>query len=383
MSNIFQFNFVDLYENKKGILKYVSTVPVNNVRLTTDIITSVKSTIECMAIKEIKNEDFGILHNDKGDHIIFKIVKKEQEKNKSTMRLIIDTWIDIIDLNLKYQSSTTETEIQHIINVASDIQIEIDNYKTESNIVLPYFITSEVTTDVYKIVEKSNLFTAKELLTELLYSKNYTIKSYYDNYKVHFHVLKLSNTLLKLDLNDTTIFIDYTINYSDMEYNVLKLYDETFQDFYSYFRLKTNGKIEMLLDINTNQSVIVEEDGSFSTTGFNWESNILYPEKPLSKIISSNKETLEEALFEIAKTAYSDLKTQYFNHEITANVLYNSEKINLFNYYYLFSIPILLYINGQEISTYITRIEYGDTSAILKFGNVRTLLTDKLKRGGL
>lgn len=382
MNNSIQFNFVDLYKDDDGKLVYMDTVPVFSYKMIVDTVSPQKSTIKCPYIPNVNEGDIGVMKNISNRPFkFFKVVNKDFDSTDG-MSLTVLFDIDMLELtnicngvvnDLEFKGNTfTLASLPYIFN------LDIDRLAYKFSLKLPYFYVgwtpatavyfpqSGIKTHAEILREKTR---THDIVTEFFIEEEGTTEDFKtsDKYRIKVNICQeIDNNVYNLDLRDKNVFLDYDINYSGMEYNCLEL--GFIQSEGNYYKTKKNGDI-------------LAWDGKGSPpTG--WNTDTIKPYRIKTMIVKA-PDTAQGGASPY-ETATNELKEQFYNNEISVTAVLENEKINFSELNKLFTKDMTLWIDGNPIETRVTRYEYeGGNTIKLKFGNARTLLTEKLRKKGV
>lgn len=374
MNSFLAFSFVDFYQNAVGSLTYLATASVESFTLIMDTVSTQSSRILCPLIPELTSGDFGILKNTGGQQILIRILTKDYG-DEGMMELTVATGADLdgfswVDPDSFEKSDTVRIpDLVRCLNLSYvDLftgfkQAEVFSYRGETIPMTTWY-------------DKGGIKRHADLLREAMNKLGIRMEARYEEGKIAVNLAKVSSgEMIRMDLEDKHIFNDYTISFSDQEFNVLLVFYNALEPDArtpEVFRIKADGKVTDLIYSYNQEGEIIGTEA--------WEENVLLPVK---FEVTSTDFVPEDSKARI-KVAYQKLREQYLGHEITAEANLDNLKFDLKDLDGLFTKDIALYLQGREIRTRITRVEYSGGSTVkLKFGNARTALTEKLRMKGV
>lgn len=379
MNTTYQFDnvIVDFYRDFNGTLEFISTRTVieNSLHIIVDTVTPQKSKLSVEDVEELSVGDYGILRTRNGN-VVFYIRDVNRKRNENDVEISFSSGMEL--LTHKYIcSAASQIGYKSPAFVRIPDLVDVFNgsltYQEETaRIKVPYIFfgyTGEVTVEFGQSgwKEVGQIFREKSRTDNINVSfniiKKYTTEEYVDSsaYFIRVDVSKDNDEELILDLDDTSVFVDYTVDFSDMSFNVL-LYAIASEKL-EYLRVDVNGDIQKPLNSN-------------GTVNNLWEKNAIYPQIVETVVVdptSTNATSIE--------AARAKLLEQYYSSNVEVIIKIDNNKIDLSNLDALFHKKFILWKNGKSFKTICTRYEVkNDGFVTLKFGNARGRLTEKIQK---
>lgn len=396
MSNTQPFNFVTffkVYASRSYFLtlsQLALTVqkPVINHSLKKDIVVGQKSNIVCEDDDNVSVGDYGILKNSLGFSIFFKIVAKKPDQDKQ-MSLDVLTGFDIVDVDVAFKG---EERTEYIPNLTIFLTEILYKLGYDGALPLPFEFNGEAV-PTYLNVRKNDIKKISEILGNAI-TQNVKIGINLNDYlftstiglkRIAFNLANYMPETITLNIADTSLFANYEVQYDTLLKTVYKIVvnNYTYNDLYYCIN---SGKVwKCVRGLGFWEAYEVFATGIEGVTPEAWSTKTIATPNMQTVIYDWDAgKTEAENIAIINQKAYCELIQQQYDHEITAELLIDNSKIDLKNLEELFYKNIMLNINQVSYNTKITYYEYDGSNTIkVKFGKIRTTLTDKLKLKGV